>query len=106
MEKPLSEEQKQQLAWLREEMCDEISKQHLDAFIHQKLTLEYNKLLSSNTKYFDSDILHFSDNEVYVDCGAYNGDTALGFIKALRGMGISSYKKYTLLSVTLILYLS
>lgn len=93
LEKPLSEEQKQQLSWLREELCDEISKQHLDAFIHQKFTFEYGKPVSSNPRYFDSDILHFSENEVYVDCGAYDGDTILGFVEALKHLGISSYKK-------------
>ncbi len=92
-DKPLTDENKQHLSWLRDVLCDEISKQHLDAFIHQKLTFEYGKPISSNTRLFDSDILHFSENEVYVDCGAYDGDTILGFVKALEHMGISSYKK-------------
>ncbi|MCM1168240.1 MAG: hypothetical protein NC401_19820, partial [Ruminococcus sp.] len=39
-EKPLSDEQTRQLSLLRSELCDEISKQHFDAFIHQKLSLE------------------------------------------------------------------
>ena len=92
-EKPLSEEQKQLLSWLRSEMRDETSKQHLDAFIHQKQTFEYGKPISLNAKHFDSDILSFSEDEVYVDCGAYNGDTVLGFIEALKRSGISTYKK-------------
>lgn len=92
-DKPLTDENKQRLSWLRNVLCDEMSKQHLDAFIHQKLTLEYGKPMSSNIRLFDSDILHFSENEVYVDCGAFDGDTILGFVEALEHMGISSYNK-------------
>ncbi len=92
-DKPLTDEDRRQLSWLREVLCDEISKQHLDAFVHQKLTLEYGKPVSSSTRLFDSDILSFSENEVYVDCGAYDGDTILGFVEAMKRSGISSYKK-------------
>lgn len=32
-------------------------------------------------QYFDKDILRFSEDEVFVDCGAYTGDTAAEFIE-------------------------
>lgn len=31
--------------------------------------------------YFEPEITHLDENEVFVDCGAYNGDTLLSFIK-------------------------
>ncbi|MDE7231029.1 MAG: FkbM family methyltransferase, partial [Oscillospiraceae bacterium] len=93
IEEPLSEEQTKRLSWLCGEMSDETSRQHLEAFIHQIQTFEYGKPISVNSKHFDSDILRFSEDEIYVDCGAYTGDTVLGFIEALKHAGISSYKK-------------
>lgn len=39
------------------------------------------------TQYFDKTFFTFDDGDVYVDCGAYNGDTALEYILACPGYG-------------------
>lgn len=40
------------------------------------------------SQYFDLDLVHFQENEVFVDCGAYNGDTLVNFSLECR-----NYKK-------------
>lgn len=87
------EKNKPVLEKLREELCDESSKKALDEFIEQKLTGAYRKPFSDKPQYFDSEVVSFSDSEVFVDCGAYNGDTVIEFVKELKKVGISSYKK-------------
>ncbi len=69
---------------LRNDLCDEESKLQLDEFISQKRVGNYRKRFSHNTTYFDKDIISLSENEVYVDCGAYDGDTILSFIDNLK----------------------
>ncbi len=78
---------------LREELCDESSKRTLDDFIDQKLTGEYRKPFSNKPAYFDDEVMSFSEGEVFVDCGAYNGDTVIDFAENLKRLGISSYGK-------------
>ena len=41
----------------------------------------YLKKIVDRKQYFDKDLIKFIDNEFYVDCGAYKGDTILKFIK-------------------------
>lgn len=43
--------------------------------------LDYRKIKSKQTEYVDSDIVHFSHNEVIIDGGAYIGDTLEVFNK-------------------------
>ena len=49
------------------------------------IELAYKKV---NTQYFDPEIFNFTEEEVYIDCGAYTGDSAEDFIKSCPG-----YKK-------------
>lgn len=44
-------------------------------------------------QYFGKDIIFLREDEVFVDCGAYNGDSALAFIHALEERGISTYRE-------------
>lgn len=46
---------------------------------HQTYFLE--KVISSNEQYFDIDIVKLSKNEVFVDGGAYDGDTTDSFLR-------------------------
>ena len=78
---------------LRAELCDESSKTALDDFIDQKLTGVYRKPFSDHPQFFDKDIMEFSGHEVYVDCGAYDGDTVTGFIENLERGGVFFYRK-------------
>lgn len=89
------EESREVLAKLREELCDEESKLSLDRYIHQNTTGVYRKEYSKNAQYFDEDIMSFSENEIFIDCGAYDGDTVMQFMEALKKSGISGYSKIT-----------
>ncbi len=79
---------------LRNDFCDEESRIQFDEFINQKRTGIYRKsAYSRKPQYFDNDIIPFSQNEVFVDCGAYNGDTVLAFIENLKANNITGYNK-------------
>lgn len=39
----------------------------------------------TESEYFNDDYYHITDNEVYVDCGAYDGDSLLSFINYVDG---------------------
>lgn len=44
--------------------------------------------------YFDNDIFELRDNEVYVDVGAYDGDTVETFLQAVDRFGVSAKRIY------------
>lgn len=44
-------------------------------------------------QYFVDDIMRLEKDEVFIDCGAYIGDTAQEFIEALKRQGAASYKE-------------
>ena len=46
-------------------------------------------LRSNMPRYFDPEIISFSKDEIFIDAGAYTGDTAMGFLKWIGG----NYKK-------------
>lgn len=74
---------------------DELSRKCFVAFINQKVSMKYGYLTQVKTQhqYFDEKLVHFTDKEVFVDCGGYDGDTAQAFREALKRQGISTYKK-------------
>lgn len=76
-------------------LADEKSKKSLSAFINQKISLKsgYLKDVVTYPQYFSNEIMPLSDNEIFVDCGAYDGDTALSFISELKNRGINNYKR-------------
>lgn len=86
-------ENKAILTKLREDLSDEASKQALDEFIHQRNTGVFCKPYSHKPEYFDDEIVSLIENEVFIDCGAYDGDSILAFCNALKERGISGYKK-------------
>lgn len=65
---------------LYNKLGDELSKDTLVAFINAKLTGNPDDLsnLIQLPHYFN-DILQYTKDDVFVDCGAYTGDTILGF---------------------------
>ena len=77
-----------------DELGDDFSRKVMSAYINQKISSDYKYLKSvkSSPQYFE-DIMPLCENEVFVDCGAYDGDSATSFIEALRIRGINSYKK-------------
>jgi len=78
---------------LYNELADFESKRAMILFIVQKLTGTAKKEFSENKQYFDKDIFKPSENEVFVDCGAYNGDTVIAFREWLNNSGIEKWKK-------------
>ena len=69
-------------------LSDEKSKEVYKAALKFKLTEDYSYLIDAKDdlkkQYFD-EVVKFSDEEVFVDCGGYTGDTIEAFIKAVNG---------------------
>lgn len=66
---------------------DQMSKDTFLAFINAKISGISDELydLYSFPQYFPKDIIELKDNEIFVDCGAYSGDTVEQFIKNVDG---------------------
>ncbi len=73
------EEHKKELIKVRQRLSDEQSLITFDKLVEFKLTGKINNLFSC--EYDNAGIFDISENAVYVDLGAYNGDTVLDFIK-------------------------
>ena len=69
-------------------LSDEKSKEVYKAALKFKLTEDYSYLINVKDdlkkQYFD-EVVKFSNEEVFVDCGGYTGDTIEAFIKAVNG---------------------
>lgn len=50
---------------------------------------KYFPYYSSKDQYFPEDVIKLNENEIFVDCGAFEGDTAQEFLKLVN----SNYKK-------------
>lgn len=75
----------------RKEKCrcllyDEKSREIYDTIISFRISHNYRKrpVYSRSDQYFPKDIIVLENNEVFVDCGAYNGDTVKQFIKQTK----------------------
>ena len=78
---------------LYDKLQDAESRVSLMNFINQRLSGSYSKPFSEHTQYFDEDIFLPKENETFVDCGAYDGDSLLDFFAFLKKHNISTYKK-------------
>lgn len=80
------------LCWLYQNLADYRSKKVLYGILHYWLTFDFadkNTIVENNyDDYYDFDILTCSEDEVFVDLGAYNGDSALSYIE-----NFGSYKR-------------
>ncbi|MDE5966636.1 MAG: FkbM family methyltransferase [Lachnospiraceae bacterium] len=85
--------------WLYHELADYRSKKVLYGIMHFWLTFDYDiigELKESNfSDYFDHDLIKCSKDEVFVDLGAYTGDSALSFID-----NFGNYKRLYLYEIT------
>ena len=73
---------------------DARSRETLAAFVAQKISGvfgEYERLYCDN-QYFPDELFPLRENEIFVDCGAYDGDTITAFQRKLTRDGISGYK--------------
>jgi len=69
-------------------LSDKKSKDVYSNLINFRLTGDYKyleKAKSKNRIFAEKDILPLSKKEIYVDCGAYNGDTVKSFIDVVNG---------------------
>lgn len=69
--------------WLYDVLADEKSKESYAAFLSAKLSNDYSGMSSlvELPQYFSGDFLNFDAEEVFVDCGAYDGDSIRDFVK-------------------------
>lgn len=73
----------EELEWLENNLEDELSKQTIAAFLNQRLTGEpwhYQKVYCSESQYFLPSIMDLKKHGIFLDCGAYDGDSVLGFV--------------------------
>ncbi|WP_104692272.1 FkbM family methyltransferase [Helicobacter muridarum] len=72
---------------------DSLSKQIMENYFQSRIYGDYKGLMNTaNPGYFNK-LLTYGNNEVLIDCGAYDGDTALEFIEACPNYaGVYSYE--------------
>lgn len=88
-------EHESELQGIYDLLQDEYSRKCFIAFINQKVSMKFGYLSQVKTpyQYFDEDLVKFTDTEIFVDCGAYDGDSAQAFIQALKRRGITTYRE-------------
>lgn len=71
------------------QLYDELSRKIMCGFINQRISQRFGFLdeLWSDNAYNPEDIFEYSHSEVFVDCGAFNGDTIKSLIKNIKGGG-------------------
>jgi FkbM family methyltransferase len=79
----LEESNTDKIAFVSARLCDEKSKEIFSAVLDANFRAAYEKLeeYQEDEQYFSEDIIGLRENEVFVDCGALNGDTVLQFIR-------------------------
>ena len=85
------EAHQQPLNALYEHLADETSKATLLAYLNQRISAregEYGALYYPQ-HYFPQEIIALKDNEVFIDCGAFDGDSINAFTRALARDGAS-----------------
>lgn len=73
-------------------LADDESKRQFLAQVRYRLHIDFESVPHPDTEnqYFPVDIVHLSDDEVFLDCGAYDGDTLEQFSKRTK----NKFKKY------------
>ncbi|MGD8203170.1 FkbM family methyltransferase [Pantoea sp. FN0305] len=71
---------------LYQQLADDKSRQTLVAFLNQRICAEpkYYQTVFDPDHYFPTDIISLGSDEVFVDCGAYNGDSIAAFLAAIE----------------------
>jgi len=82
------------LASVYDELADDFSRKCFSAYINQKISMDYKYLQEVRTspQYFE-DFIPLNENAIFVDCGAFDGDSALAFIEFAKRKGASNFKK-------------
>ncbi|MDR2356621.1 MAG: FkbM family methyltransferase [Oscillospiraceae bacterium] len=80
------------LTWLYDNLADSLSRRSLNALIKFWLTWDYADWRNIALYYcdvVDTNTFPFYDDEIFVDCGSYIGDTVMQFVTAVN----SGYKR-------------
>ena len=80
---------------LYEQLADELSKKILIEFINAKISINPQKLSALNVKHENQYLPSFfeiEENEVLIDCGAYDGDFTLLFYKLINPKVIYAFE--------------
>lgn len=85
---------KERIENIKSRLSDAKSRLVYDNMIHYRCTHDSKYLdgIVDENQYFDKDLIKFGNKEVFVDCGAFNGDTIRSFLKNLRG-GLGKLKE-------------
>lgn len=79
----------QQFSMFYDSLADEKSKDVMAAILNYKLTHDMRLVTEIadpwETQYFDEGLITYKDGDVFVDCGAYIGDTAVTYDKESGG---------------------
>lgn len=86
-------EHEKRLEWLENHLGDEKSRNALKAFLVQRMTGAYSKEEYDLNQYFPDDVICLHEDEIFLDCGAYCGETSIEFIMRLQDQQINRYKK-------------
>lgn len=74
---------------IKSKLSDEKSRVVYDRMIQFRCTHDpkYLRGIADKNQYFDRELIKFTDKEIFVDCGAYTGDTMMAFLRNLREGG-------------------
>lgn len=86
------ENRKDDVKWIYDNLEDQKSEESLNDFLTQRIYGNYSKNYI-DSQYFQEDIIQISDQEVFVDCGAFRGETVLDFIKYAKNKNVNTWKK-------------
>lgn len=86
------ESRQKDVKWIYSVLEDDKSEKALDSFLYQRIYGNISKEYDEN-QYFQDDIISVSENEIFIDCGAYHGESINDFLKYLRKQNIYSYDK-------------
>jgi FkbM family methyltransferase len=81
--------------WAYGELGDDQSKRTLLDRVRVYLTGEPMPLSSHSPNYFERGLIELSEGEVFVDCGAFEGETALLFAEEAHAAGIRDWRVYS-----------
>ncbi len=75
-------------------LSDDCSKRTMVAFLNQRISMEVGCLddVREANQYFPMSVVNLGLDEVFLDCGAFDGDSIRMFLQALQLRGIEDYK--------------
>ena len=80
---------KSKIQTILKNLADDYSQKTFSDLIYCRINKQYPIEYCPDTQYFPQDIFKLSQNEIFIDCGAYIGDTIRNFIKICN----NRYKK-------------